>query len=83
MIESITADWFVYSAPFFINHLILSSIISVCIGSFLVFLIKVTLVIDSALYFLLGISSIAVVIRLPVVNMVISLAFIKDIVNIN
>ena len=70
VLESMTIEWFV-SASFFIIHSILSLIMSGCIESFLVLLVRAFLVIESALYFLLHISLIAVVIRLSIVTMLI------------
>ena len=55
-IGSITLNDLFISAPFFINHSILSLIISGSKGSFLVLLIKATVLMESDLCFLLGIS---------------------------
>ena len=65
-IGSITLNDLFISSPFFINHSILSSIISGCKGSFLVLLMKATVLMESALCFLFGISLIALVIRLSI-----------------
>ena len=82
-IEIMTTEWFVYKCLIFTNHSILSLIISGCIESFQILLIKAFVVVECTFYFLLLISLIAVVIRFSIVNMLLWYAFMSEIVNIN